>query len=195
MDKEKTDYSKTIIYKIVCNDLNIADCYVGHTVNFIKRKLLHKSSCNNQNCKGYNNKIYKFIRNNGNWNNWSMIEIKKYPCNDKREAESEERRFYEELNCTLITNKPFITKDELKDNQKKYNKENKEKINNFQKKYRKENKAKNKDYNKNYYEKNKEKISINNKIKFNCKCGGKYAKGDKSRHLKSKKHLNYIINN
>ena len=49
MPKKIIDYSKTIIYKIVCNDLNITDLYIGHTTNFIKRKATHKSNCNNIN--------------------------------------------------------------------------------------------------------------------------------------------------
>ena len=49
MPKKDIDYSKTIIYKIVCNDLNITDVYVGHTTNFIKRKARHKYDCNNIN--------------------------------------------------------------------------------------------------------------------------------------------------
>ena len=31
MPKKIIDYSKTIIYKIVCNDLTITEVYVGHT--------------------------------------------------------------------------------------------------------------------------------------------------------------------
>ena len=30
------------------------------------------------------------IRENGDWNNWSMIEIEKYPCNDDNEARARE---------------------------------------------------------------------------------------------------------
>jgi hypothetical protein len=83
MTKQFIDYTKTIIYKIVCNDLNITDVYVGHTTNFINRKALHKSNCNNINGKSYNLKIYNTIRNNGGWLNWSMIEIEKFQdCND-----------------------------------------------------------------------------------------------------------------
>ena len=26
------------------------------------------------------------MRDNGGWQNWSMIEIEKYPCNDQQEA-------------------------------------------------------------------------------------------------------------
>ena len=59
MPKLPIDYSKTIIYKIVCNDTNITDCYVGHTTDFTRRKQLHKNDCNNPNGK---NIIIKFIR-------------------------------------------------------------------------------------------------------------------------------------
>jgi len=38
MPKKEIDYSNTIIYKIVCRDLNIKECYVGHTTNFTKQK-------------------------------------------------------------------------------------------------------------------------------------------------------------
>jgi hypothetical protein len=41
MPKKNINFSKTIIYKIVCNDLTITDVYVGHTTNFIKRKAKH----------------------------------------------------------------------------------------------------------------------------------------------------------
>ena len=47
MPKTPMDYSKTIIYKIVCNDLSIKECYVGHTTDMTKRKCSHKYSCNN----------------------------------------------------------------------------------------------------------------------------------------------------
>ena len=39
MPRKNCDYSRTVIYKIVCNDLNITDCYVGHTTEFTKEKL------------------------------------------------------------------------------------------------------------------------------------------------------------
>ncbi len=40
-----------IIYKIVCKDINITDCYIGSSIKFRKRKNLHKSNCNNVNGK------------------------------------------------------------------------------------------------------------------------------------------------
>jgi hypothetical protein len=38
MPKQPINYENTIIYKIVCNNLNINDCYVGHTTDFTRRK-------------------------------------------------------------------------------------------------------------------------------------------------------------
>ena len=45
MPKTKINYENAIIYKIVCNDLNIKDLYVGHTTDFIRRKYDHKKRC------------------------------------------------------------------------------------------------------------------------------------------------------
>ena len=51
MTLKKIDYSNTIIYKIVCNDLSVTDCYVGNTTQFRQRKSQHKKNCNNSNSK------------------------------------------------------------------------------------------------------------------------------------------------
>ena len=96
MPKNEIDYSNTIIYKIVCKDEKIADLYVGHTTNFVKRKCLHKNSCNNLNNKL---KIYNIIRENGGWDNWEMIETATYNCKDHTEARIKEQEHFDK--CTL----------------------------------------------------------------------------------------------
>tara|TARA_R110000787_G_scaffold44834_1_gene109693 strand:+ start:466 stop:729 length:264 start_codon:yes stop_codon:yes gene_type:complete len=45
---------------------------------------------------------------------------------------------------------------------------------------------------KEYHQDNKESINIYSKVKFNCACGGKYTHANKSKHLKTKKHQNFI---
>ena len=92
MPKQVMDYSKTIIYKIVCNDLEIKETYVGHTTNMVKRRYSHKSSCNNEKCIHHNYKIYQTIRANGGWDNWSVIQICEFPCKNMEQALAEERR-------------------------------------------------------------------------------------------------------
>lgn len=150
MPKVPIDYTNTIIYKIVCNDLNIKDLYIGHTTQFIKRRYLHKYSCNNENSKRYGLKVYSTIRENGGWDNWSMIEVEKYNCNDSNEATARERYWYESLQSKLNMICPKRSKKEYYEN-------NKEKIL----------KRRNKDNsNKDYYETNKDKILKRNKENY-----------------------------
>jgi len=96
MPNKTIDYSKTVIYKIVCNNLEEKDIFMGHTTNFTKRKNSLKSNCNNVNSKAYNLGMNRFIRDNGGWDNWSMILIEKYPCWDRNEANARERHLYNE---------------------------------------------------------------------------------------------------
>ena len=106
MPRKPIDYSNTIIYKIVCKDPIITDCYVGHTTDFVKRKSLHKSDCNNEKSKKYNYYVYQFIRDNGGWDNWDMIQIEKACCNDSNEACKRERHHIELLGASLNKNVP-----------------------------------------------------------------------------------------
>ena len=69
MPNKVMDYSNTHFYKIVCKDLNIKDCYVGSTLNFVKRMSAFPTD------KHHNTPVYEFIRNNGSWENWEMILI------------------------------------------------------------------------------------------------------------------------
>lgn len=120
MPKQNVDYSKTVIYKIVCNDLNVKDIYVGSTTDYTRRKAHHKHNSLNANGNAYNYKLYQFIRNNGGWESFDMIEIEKCPCNDKREAEARERYYYELLNANLNVKNPSRSKKEwFKDNKAK----------------------------------------------------------------------------
>jgi predicted GIY-YIG superfamily endonuclease len=73
MPQKPIDYSKTIIYKIVCNDLNVVGCYMGHTTDLTQRKSNHKKTCVYEKGKSYNYKVYTTIRNNGGWDNYNMV--------------------------------------------------------------------------------------------------------------------------
>ena len=101
MPRKPIDYSKTSFYKIVCKDLNIKDCYIGHTSDFTMRKYKHKSVCNNLNSKQYHHKLYQTIRDNGNWQNWDMFLIETTPMANNFEARKREREILEQHNATL----------------------------------------------------------------------------------------------
>ena len=75
MPRKPIDYGNTHFYKIVCKDTNVKSLYVGHTTDFTKRKSQHKHLCCAENDKRYNVHVYEFIRENGGWDNWDMIEI------------------------------------------------------------------------------------------------------------------------
>ena len=110
MPKKEIDYSNTIIYKIICKNSNIKDIYVGHTTNFVQRKYAHKQNSYNKKSLNYMSKLYKTIRENGGWNNWNMIMVDFFKCNNSEEARKKEQEYYEKLNANLNGIEPFVEK-------------------------------------------------------------------------------------
>jgi hypothetical protein len=108
MPKQYIDYSNTVIYKIICKDLNVNDVYVGHTTNLQKRKYQHKIRCKNNNLR-----LYKFIREHGGWDNWDMIEIAKYNLKDATEARMKEQEHYDLLKAKLNCLPPYKEKKSI----------------------------------------------------------------------------------
>ena len=101
MPKTNIDWSKLIIYKIICKDKNVSDVYVGRTTDFIRRKYCHQSnckkSCGNDECQF----LYMIINKNGGWSNWDMEIIESFPCNNSREADDREDYWINTLEATL----------------------------------------------------------------------------------------------
>ena len=203
MPKIPMDYSKCSIYKIehVDDDTLV---YVGHTTNFDKRKTAHKYYCKKDNNKHYNLKVYQMIRQNGGWDAFKMLEVEKYPCADKREAERRENEVMKELKASMNMRKSFRTQDEITEYKKEYDtnyyESNKHKIQEYNKEYSEVHKPKKQEYNKEYYELHKEKkkeqvkeYQKNNKLKINekvkCECGCEIVKQHLKRHQATKKHL------
>jgi hypothetical protein len=102
------------------------------------------------------------IRENGGWEKFRMIEVEKYPCNDKREAEKRECEVMKELKASMNMVKSYVSEEECKEEMKQYyynNKEkNKDRVKKYHEKYYENNKDKIKEYKKEYSEKNKEVI-------------------------------------
>ena len=204
MPKLPMDYSKCCIYKIEHVD-DESLVYVGHTTCFDKRKTQHKCRCKNDNDKDYNLKVYQMIRENGDWDMFKMIEVEKYPCADKREAERRENEVMKEIKASMNMRKSFRTQDEITEYTKEYYESNKPKIQERNKEYREANKPKIQERDKKYYEENKTKIQerskeyreankakINEKVK--CECGCEIIKSKLKRHQATKKHLDKMKN-
>ena len=177
-------YQEGKIYKIVCNITN--EVYYGSTIKTLNKRLtVHKK----ENC------ISRKILNRGDY----KIElIKDYPCNSKWELEEEEGKYIRENECINIAI-PHRTKEErqiyMKNFNKTYSEENKEKrkqyieqnrehINKKTREYYENNKEKKLLWNKTYREKNIEKF----KEKIKCECGALVNKKGLTRHKKTLKH-------
>jgi len=147
MPKIPKYYSKTVIYKLVNKeDYDSANIYIGSTANFTQRKSAHKSDCMNENNNAYNQKKYQFIRDNGGWDEWSMIEVEKYPCNDNYEAKAREEYWKIHFNAGLNTNKCFRTADEEKEYSAQYRLDNHDKYCRYQTQCRLDNRDKSRQY-------------------------------------------------
>ena len=109
MPRNSIDYSKCVIYKIVCKDFSIKDLYVGSTTDFVKRRSVHKKECNDDKIRKVDLKIYKIIRVNGGWENWSIIAIEDYKlCKSSNDAKERERYWFELLSIKNIIYKEKV---------------------------------------------------------------------------------------
>ena len=222
MPRLPIDYSKAFIYKLCCKDKSIDECYIGSSTNWVKRKNGHKNDCNNVKRKTYNQKKYVFIRDNGGWDNWEMILIHNYPCNDKRELEKEEERVRCEYYNNINSYRAYITdeerKEHKKENHKQYYNNNKDKLKEYHKQYYNNNKDKTLEQQKQYRIDNKDKILqqkkqyyidnrdktleqqkqryIDNKDKILekiiCECGCEVVKIALPRHKQTNKHKKLV---
>ena len=210
MPRTNIDYSKTTIYKLCCKDINISEIYIGSTTDMRRRKTEHRKKCNYETGKAYNYNVYKFIRDNGGWDNFDMIEVERFNAIDGYDARKRERFWIEELKATLNkvvpnrTQKKYyelnkevllqyhkeyreINKEIIVEDRKKHYIENKQKLNERSKKYRENNIEKLKEYEKN--RKNKEERLEKAKEKITCDCGFVGCKYKLSRHMKTKNHI------
>ena len=161
-------YQNGKIYKLVCDATPIV--YYGSTIRPLADRLTaHRGSGNTCNSK----ELF-------NMGNVSIELVEEYPCNNRHELESRERIYIDFMlnNFThrVICNKtiPTRTKEE------------------YTKEYLQLNRVCLNEKSKKYYKENREYISFRASKPFNCECGGKYTYSSKSKHFKTKKHMNYI---
>jgi hypothetical protein len=207
MPRTPIDYAKTIIYKLVHkDDPDNHETYVGHTTDFRDRKSSHKRRCEDPDNSKHHLKVYQYIRENGGWDNFIMLEIEKYPCNDNNEARAREQEWYNQLKSKLNKICPKRSYKEWYDvNREMVQERNKEWLN------KDDNRNKMlKYYNDRYYEKKDEilakqkakyeanKDAINEKRrnapkpKINCDhCGMLISKMNISTHKKTQKCINF----
>ena len=193
MPRKAMNYQNNIIYKIQHKTIDEL-IYIGSTTNFAKRKHKHKYDCNNEKRKEYNTKKYIMIRENGGWDMFDMVLVKKYPCDDFLEARQEEEHLRREMNANMNSYLCFRTEEDIKVTDKKYRENHKEEIIVKKKEYRETHKEEIKVINKKYRETHEEEINEKRKKKFECECGCFIPNCYLSKHRKTPKHLKLVNN-
>lgn len=123
------NYNQCYIYKISSKNENITQCYIGSTTNIKKRFSTHKNSTNNENNRNYNMGLYKFIRDNGGFDEFKFEILEELSCNNKQELHTIEKNYIIQNDNVLNLKIPTRTR-------KQYYDENSDKIKEYQKKLR-----------------------------------------------------------
>jgi hypothetical protein len=182
------DYNQGKIYKLIVD--NYDKIYIGSTCETLSRRL----GCHMSEYK-------KILKTNNTYKKpksyelfykgqVSIILLEDCKC-DRKEQLLARERYYIEQNRDICLNMttPGITNKEC---HKRYYQNNKEILSEKQKIYYETHKEQHSAKGKEYRELHKEEIKAKNAIKFNCECGGVYNDKHKSRHMKTKLHLEYI---
>ena len=93
------------IYKIVCKDESVTECYVGSSKDIKERTKSHKNTCHNENSPSYNLKIYQTIREFGGWDNWLLVILEELPDSTKSQATIREEYWRIKLGANLNSRK------------------------------------------------------------------------------------------
>ena len=91
----------TIFYKLRHLSNNNLECYVGSTNDFMARKRAHRSVCHNPIRPEYNYKLYKYIRDNGGYDQWTYDIIYQEDDMTKRDKLLKEGELTHEHRATL----------------------------------------------------------------------------------------------
>jgi len=177
------NYNNSKIYKLVCNEPNLI--YIGSTTQKLCQRLSkHKNHYKDNRCITSSKLFDK--------GDVKIILIEEFNCENKEQLLKRERHYIELLEC-VNKRLPGRTKEQ-------WTNENKERVKENQKRYRIDNKEKLKEQFKNNYnnKKNTEKYKLqikeyyekNKSIKLSCRvCKMEMNKNSFSRHCKRKPHL------
>ena len=128
------NYKNSKIYKIVDKTNN--NIYIGSTTLKISNRLaehrrLYKFYLNNNENKKYKCTSFEIIKNN----NYEIILIEELELNNNIELKYKERYYIENNNCVNKKKKVIRSKEDIKQYEKNWIENNKEKFKQHQKKY------------------------------------------------------------
>ena len=141
--------------------------YYGSTCNFKRRMKNHKTNCYNKNNKSYNYKLYKTIRNNGGWEQFTK-QIVEDNIETKQQWKERETYYLRNFKCNMNTHH-HITEEEYKARQK------------VSKKAYSENPI------------NKEKRKAKRSKRIMCECGRTIRQDGKAKHKRTPIHIKLMV--
>lgn len=101
------------IYEIRHRDPYMSNAYVGSTIDFNKRKSVHK--IRSKNAETYKYPLYEHIRHFGGWENFEMRPLEIIECETRREAECRESYWIRQCNARMNGYKKPMTERELEE--------------------------------------------------------------------------------
>ena len=170
-------YENSLIYILKHKTNKDCGVYIGSTINFKMSYYYHKSSCNSENSVNFNQLKYKYIRENGGWDNWEMIKIEDYPCKNLKELMIREDEIMSKYKNRINVISSIWTTEKRKKGYDSYNYKNKEKR---------------KEAERERYKNKKEEINKYRSEKIICdNCGIKLTRNHIARHKKSERCLEH----
>ena len=191
-----SNYNNTVIYMIYKPDSDL-NTYVGHTTNFKERVNKHRVRYNGKDFPRCNLQLYDYMRENGQFDEWTIKIITEYPCNSKREAEKKEQYFIDLFKSVLNSRRAYTSSEDAiirnKKNKKVYQQNHKEELKSYLHNYYQNNKEECSLKGKIYRYDNKEKISTRRKKCVHCENCGEFVNNDHiARHKRTKKCQSFI---
>jgi len=172
-----------IIYKLHHRSKDLGnDFYIGSTASEKDRRWKHKNACTDPKATGYNYKVYQFIREHDGFDDWELEPIQKYFNVTIRQLERYEQEYRDKLKPNLNSHKSGSNYSHL------FQIDPKE----YTKIYKLDNRDEILEYNKQYRQENRDELNEKKREKLTCICGSIVSKSNKSQHLKTKKHLQFL---
>ena len=209
-----SDYTKGQIYKIV--DSGFTKCYIGSAVQKLSYRMAGHRRDYNRYLSGkfpYNNSIFNLFDEFG-VENCKIVWIEDFPCNSKKELEAREGKHQKETDCVNKVIAGRTLEEYYQDNKEKINKANQEYYYNNRERTIARNmesyynnkevrNEQNKERNKIYRIENLDKVRERDRLSkqknkatyqrpWTCDCGLTIQFCNKSKHLKSKMHQQYL---
>jgi len=192
-----TNYDNGKIYKIVVNNTDEEyEPYIGSTTKkYLSQRLVQHRS-NYKTRKSKNLGSFKLFDKYGT-ENCEIILIENYPCKSIDELRSRERYHYDIINNCNVRRPMVLPDDKKSDNIKRYNRTLE-----LHPQYCQEIYQRRLELHPNFHKDKYQQILVKNPnfnedrklTKYECDCGKSVSRIDlKTRHEKSKKHINYLL--